>query len=133
MLFYLLIWILWYYIKIMRNTIKKHKDFLIGEQDINARCAMFFVRARPARIPDDPQYGLIVTKKIFKLAVNRNRAKRMLRDWIRYNEKNMCADMDYIFIARMPILATTRTDGRAAMRRALHYIKKQNAAKNTEK
>ena len=53
----------------MRNTIKKHDDFLVGPDDFNARCAMFFVRARPARFGDDARYGLIVTKKTFKLAV----------------------------------------------------------------
>ena len=111
----------------MRNTIKKHKDFLIGENDLNARCAMFFVRARPTHFKEDPQYGLVVTKKNFKLAVARNRAKRLLRDWIRFNEKHMSNDLDYIFIARTPILTATRTEGRNEMRKALNYIKKSHA------
>ena len=117
----------------MRDTIKKHDDFLPTEMDIDARSALFFVRARPTKFQNGGRYGITASKRTFKFAVHRNRAKRLLRDWIVYNEKHMRNDMDYIFIARMPILATTRTDGRAAMRRALHYIKKQNAAKNTEK
>ena len=123
----MLIRILWYYIADMRNTIKKHQNFLIGENDINARCALFFVRARPAHFTEDPQYGLVVTKKLFKFAVDRNRAKRLLRDWIRFNEKYMCDNLDYIFIARRGILQTNRTNGREAMRKALHYIKKLNS------
>ena len=111
----------------MRNTIKKHIDFAISDQYVNARSAFFFVRARTAKLPDDPRYGLVVTKRTFKLAVHRNRAKRLLRDWIMFNEKHMCRDMDYIFIARHPILDASRDDGRAAMRRALHYIKKTHA------
>ncbi len=108
----------------MRNTIKKHDDFLVGPDDFNARCAMFFVRARPARFSNDARYGLIVTKKTFKLAVDRNRAKRMLRDWIRFNENQMCNELDYVFIARRPLLFSGRTDGRTAMKKALHYIKR---------
>ncbi len=111
----------------MRNTIKKHIDFAISDQDVNARSAFFFVRARTAKFPDNPRYGLVVTKRTFKLAVHRNRAKRLLRDWIMFNEKHMCRDMDYVFIARHPILDASRDDGRAAMRRALHYIKKTHA------
>lgn len=118
--------------RVMRNTIKQHYNFLMSERDMNARCALFFVRARPARFPNDPQYGLIVTKKLFKFAVNRNRAKRLLRDWIRFNEKYMCDDLDYIFIARRDILNATRTDGRTAMHKALNYIKKLHAEQSKE-
>lgn len=110
----------------MRNTIKKHMDFLPSDDDINARSEFFYVRARPTHFPNDARYGLMATKRTFKLAVDRNRAKRLLRDWIRHNENHMCDDMDYIFLARHRILAATRPDGRNAMRRALHYIKKQH-------
>lgn len=113
--------------KDMRNTIKKHHNFLISDKDINARSTIFFIRARPSRKLNEPQYGLIVTKKTFKLAVDRNRAKRLLRDWIRFNEKHMCDNLDYIFIARKNILHATRSDGRDSMRKSLNYIKKINA------
>lgn len=108
----------------MRTTIKKHRNFIIEENDLNARCSLFFVRACPIRFQNDPQYGLVVTKKVFKLAVDRNRAKRLLRDWIAFNEKYMTEDLDYIFIARKAILKATRTEGRTAIRKALNYIKK---------
>ena len=108
----------------MKGTIKKHSDFLIRDGDMNARCAMFFIRARPTNFPDGGRYGLIVTKRLFKHAVDRNRAKRLLRDWIRFNAQKMHPDLDYIFIARGPILDATRTDGRTAMRKALGYLKK---------
>ncbi len=111
----------------MRSTIKKHRNFLPDPRDINARSALFFVRARPSRIQNTPQYGLIVTKRLFKFAVDRNRAKRLLRDWITFNEKYMCKELDYIFIARSSILRATRTEGRTAMRKALNYIKKSYA------
>lgn len=109
----------------MRNTIKNHIDFLMTDEDPTARSAYFLIRAKSAKCPDDARYGLIVTKKTFKLAVDRNRAKRLLRDWIAFNEKHMLANMDYVFIARRAILTATRAEGRTAMRKALHYIGKQ--------
>ena len=60
-----------------RDTIKNHNDFLAGPNDPTARCAYFLVRKKPAKYPDDARYGMIVTKKTFKHAVDRNRAKRM--------------------------------------------------------
>ncbi len=108
----------------MRNTIKRHDDFLPRVDDLNARCSLFFVRAKKIKIANDPRYGLTVTKKTFKHAVDRNRAKRLLRDWLTFNEKYLIKDLDYIFIARRTILDATREDGRQAMRRCLQYIKK---------
>ncbi len=106
----------------MRNTIKQHKDFLIAETDHTARSSLFLIRMRAARLADDPQYGLVVTKRMFRHAVDRNRAKRLLRDWIAYNEKWMRPDRDYIFISRRDILKASRTDGRVAMKKALRYL-----------
>lgn len=97
------------------------------ENDINARCHMFFIRAKPAKFPDDARYGLVVTKRTFKFAVDRNRAKRLLRDWIRFNEKLLVRDLDYVFIARPSILDATRTDGRVAMKKALRYMSRVHA------
>ena len=108
----------------MRNTIKKHSDFLASAQDIDARGEFFVVRARPAK-KEDARYGLVVTKRTFKLAVDRNRAKRVLRDWIRHNQQYMHPKLDYIFLVRHRILTASRTDGRNAVRRALQYIKKR--------
>ena len=110
--------------RIMRDTIKNHKDFAAAENDPTARSQFFLIRAKSAKFADDARYGLIVTKRTFKLAVHRNRAKRMLRDWLRFNEKQMRPELDYIIIARRAILDAGRSDGRNAMRKALHYISK---------
>ena len=111
----------------MRNTIKNHDDFLMADQDPSARCAFFLIRAKPAKFPNDPRYGLTVTKKTFRLAVDRNLAKRKLRDWIRENETLMQPQYDYVFVARHAILNASRTDGRMAMKKALNYIAKHYA------
>lgn len=108
----------------IRDTIKKHIDFATPDENPSAHCSYFLIRTKPAKYPDDARYGLVVTKKSFRLAVTRSRVKRMLRDWIAFNEKLMCSDMDYVFIARRAITDATRTDGRVAMRKALNYIRK---------
>lgn len=109
----------------IRDTIKNHRDFLMGEDDPVAKSNFFLVRAKPAKFPDDPRYGLIVTKKMFKHAVDRNRAKRLLRDWIAHCEKQMRPEWDYVYIVRRGILDATRDEGRTAMKKALHYLSKQ--------
>ncbi len=92
-----------------------------------ARHAYFIIRAKVAKYPDDPRYGLTATKRTFKHAVDRNRAKRLLRDWLRFNEKYLIPEYDYVFIARHAIVDTnpTRDAGRDAMGRALRYIQRE--------
>lgn len=109
----------------IRDTIKNHADFAASENDPVAKSNFFLVRAKKAKFKDDARYGLIVTKKTFKHAVDRNRAKRVLRDWIAHNENMMRPEWDYVFVVRRGILDATRTDGRVAMKKALHFLKKQ--------
>ena len=109
----------------IRDTIKNHSDFAMGENDPVAKSAYFLVRAKKAKTQGDARYGLIVTKKTFKHAVDRNRAKRLLRDWIAFNEGLMHDDWDYVFIGRRDILNADRTTGRTAMKKALIFLRKQ--------
>ena len=106
----------------MRDTIKDHKDFLMSPDDPTARSEYFFVRAKAARFADNPRVGFTVTKRTFKLAVDRNRAKRLLRDWVRHYSKILSDKFDYVFIARPGILTATRPMGRTAMKKAFAYI-----------
>ena len=108
----------------MRNTIKNHKDFLMTDDDAVAKCAYCLIRARHIRFPGDPQYGLVATKRTFRHATERNRAKRLLREWLRINTRQMRDDLDYVIIARPAILTATRDEGVLAMNRALHYLKR---------
>ena len=117
----------------MRNTIKNHNDFKCAVDDPMARSAFFIVRAIPAKFRDDPRYGLVVTKRTFKLAVHRNRAKRLLRDWLQFHSYIMLPEFDYIFIARAPILTATRDEGRFAMEKALSHIYRKYGTKKKKK
>ena len=116
----------------MRDTIKKHKDFLMTDDDPVAKSSFFYVRMKPSVISGDARYGVVATKKTFKLAIERNRAKRLLRDWLRFNEDYMLPDMDYVVVARHSILTAKRDDGRCAMARALNHLKKSKNSNDAE-
>jgi len=106
-----------------RKTIRNHKDFLTTPSDPVVYNSYFITKIKPAARKDS-RYGIIVSKRTLKLAVHRNRAKRLLRDWIGVNEHLMLPDKDYIFIARATILDCTREIGRAKMANALKKIAK---------
>ena len=121
----------------MRDTIKKHSQFIMHDEDPAARSAFFIVRARATMFPDGARYGLVATKRTFRHAVDRNRAKRLLREWVRHNEAYLRPDLDYVFFARTAIVGASRDAGQEAMRKALGHIAKitprQKKRKNAEK
>ena len=107
-----------------RKTILKHSDFVTPPDSIIGRSEFFIIRTKLPTIPGDARYGLVAPKRTFKLAVQRNRAKRLLRDWIAYNEDLMLPCLDYIFIACPRILGAQRDLGRERMRKSLKRIAK---------
>ena len=117
----------------MRDTIKSHSEFMFKEADPCAKSAYFIVRAKKARFKTNPRYGILVTKRTFKLAVMRNRAKRLLRDWLQYHVGMMSPEFDYVFILRHGILEADRLSGRVAMFKALRHIARKYGQKPREK
>jgi len=106
-----------------RKTIRNHKDFLTAPTDKMVTDSCFIVKIKTAA-KKDARYGIIAPKRTFKLAIQRNRAKRLLRDWILNSEHLMLPDMDYIFIARSAILECSREKGREQMAKALEKLSK---------
>ena len=105
-----------------RKTIIKHEDFMTPPDTITGRSEFFFIKTRLAKYPKDPRYGLVASKRMFKLAVDRNRAKRLLRDWIEFNQDLMLPALDYIFLATPKIFAAQRDAARELMRKSLRRI-----------
>lgn len=103
----------------MRNTIKRHSDFLPCDADPVVRTPMFILRMTPTRFAGDARYGIITAKKAFKLAVHRNRARRLLRVWLRECDALLNPGYDYILIARTDILKAARDEGVAMMTKAI--------------
>ena len=107
-----------------RDTIKKHSDFFTSPEHPSARNDIFILKTKPAKNLGMGRFGVVATKKTFKLAVDRNRAKRLLRDWIGFYERFMLPNIDYIFIAKREILDADRHTGRKNMRNTLQKIAK---------
>ena len=106
-----------------RKTIRNHRDFLTTPDD-KVVTNQFFITKMKNMVKKDARYGVIASKKTFKLAVQRNRVKRLLRDWVAFNEDLMLPDMDYIFIARAAVLGCSREVGRQKMQNALKKLSK---------
>lgn len=106
-----------------RKTIRNHKDFFTTPDDPTYANHYFIVKAKNA-VKKDSRYGIIASKRSFKLAVQRNRAKRLLRDWIAVNENLMMPTKDYIFIARINIFDCSREIGRSKMAHAIKKVSK---------
>ena len=105
-----------------RKTIRNHNDFFVPKNGLVARNDYFVVKAKAAKFSDSPRYGIVVTKKIFKLATIRNRAKRVLRDWVAHNEDLMIDVLDYVVIASDKLLICSHEDGRNYMQDAMKKI-----------
>ena len=69
--------------------------------------------------PRAPLFGVVASKRTFRRAVDRNRAKRLLREAFRLNRAAVKTPGDVVLLARGKILAakrqTVETDFRAAM------------------
>ena len=109
-----------------RKTIRNNKDFYVAPDGIMVWCDLFLIKVKPAKIDGDARYGIITTKRSFKLAIDRNRVKRMMRDWIAFNENLMMPEFDYVFIPRVKILGTERDIGRSNMKILLKKIIKKS-------
>jgi ribonuclease P protein component len=69
--------------------------------------------------------GVVASKRTFRRAVDRNRAKRLLREAFRLNRGRIAADADLVIIARRQILKAKCAD---AEREFMRLIKKAGFA-----
>ncbi len=109
---------------VMRNIFKKHSNFAAHRESDFVKTKFFIAKAGKTLFPNDARYGFIVTKKSMKRAVQRNRAKRLLRVWLRLNEEFLLPELDYIFIARREILDASFTDAVNQMKDAIEKLNK---------
>ena len=86
-------------------------------------CELFIALARPALWTNDARYGITATKRTLRHAVDRNRAKRRMRAWLRHNEKFMSPVLDYVFILRAPVLDVDFATGNGLVEKAIKKLR----------
>jgi ribonuclease P protein component len=69
------------------------------------------------------RYGLVATKKSFETAVKRNRARRLVREWLRLSASALDPALDYSFVLRPLILDASREDGIKELKKTLLKLK----------
>jgi ribonuclease P protein component len=76
----------------------------------------YFERAEPGLSGGEarPRVGFSVSKRLGS-AVDRNRVKRVLRETFRANDQSFKGNMDFVLIARTPILELLESGGSKAV------------------
>jgi ribonuclease P protein component len=102
----------------LKNTIKSRSDFNF-DNSISIAEPAFIMKLRP-KTHENGRFGIIASKKIFPKAVQRNRAKRLIRAWM--NIVKLPVTHDFLFIARSNILETGAPEGVKQLKNALGSI-----------
>ncbi len=88
----------------LKNRLKKEKDFQrVFDKGRFAASDLVSVKF-VGNGTDDTRVGFIVSKKVSKKAVLRNKVKRMLREAVRSKMNDMTAGFDIIVIAKKGLL-----------------------------
>jgi ribonuclease P protein component len=66
---------------------------------------------------DGVRMGVVASKRTFRRAVDRNRAKRLIREAFRQERVNLCGTADLVIVARQRILAAGAVAARDEFRR----------------
>lgn len=110
----------------MRKTLSRRIDFInISKQIPTFVCDFFILKIRHSIIINNGKYGIVASKKTFEhSAIKRNRAIRLIREWIRLNKEQLNSNIDYVFIARHKILESSLDTGLKYMKQALETANK---------
>ncbi|MCL2629104.1 MAG: ribonuclease P protein component [Alphaproteobacteria bacterium] len=105
-----------------RESFKKRADFLRLKDCGASFVARFFIaNAAPAReIP--ARYGITASLSTFDNSVKRNRARRLMREWLRLEADALDPGKDYSFVLRAAILNAKREEGVKELKKVLEKL-----------
>jgi len=114
-----------------RARLQKHAKLLkaaefdqVFKQSVRSSDQYFTVLARPNK-QDLPRLGLAISKKRVRLAVGRNRLKRLIRENFRLSEQNACAD--YVVMAGSGAAKASNEDLLSALEKHWKTLKQKCA------
>ena len=91
--------------RILKSSV--FQDAFDGRQRFRGRFAMLLLRNG---IDSDLRLGVAAGKRTFRKAVDRSRAKRLLREAYRLNRWRLSGSSDVVLVARRSILEASRQD-----------------------
>ena len=89
------------------QRLRRNADFCaVREQGRRIDCGVFLLtwRVRPAGSPANPRVGVVASRAAVGNAVQRNRAKRRLREIYRRNQSLVPPGLDLVLTARIALL-----------------------------
>ena len=81
------------------NKIKKSKDFSLiynKSQKMHTKYAIIFIKEN---MNNEQRFGFVASKKTGN-AVQRNRIKRLFREFVKENGQNLKKNSDYVFVGK---------------------------------
>jgi ribonuclease P protein component len=72
---------------------------------------------------ENPKFAFVISKKVSKLAVNRNRVKRAMSEAVRRNVKNVPNKIQIVFLAKKSIVERSTEE---IMKEVESFISKSN-------
>lgn len=72
-----------------------------GQKKQSDNFGVFFKNRKDDMIP---KFAFVISKKISKLAVNRNRVKRAMSESVRHNVNKVPCGVDFVFLAKKSIV-----------------------------
>lgn len=99
-----------------RGRLLSHQRFGATFNANNSSAGRHIVMWIRATAGERGQVGVIAQKKIFPRAVDRNRAKRILREAYRLQQHEVHPEMDLILLARKPILNASLSEVKKTFR-----------------
>lgn len=122
-----------------RGRLSRSEDFArvyrTGRSVANKYLVLYYFE-RPSQgaveVSGEPRVGISVSKRLGH-AVGRNRIKRVLREALRANDQSLRGNMDFVLIARTPIVELLETGGfRAVEAKMLEVFRKASLVSSGE-
>ena len=105
-----------------KEILRKRESFsYMKEESFLVRGSYFFLFFKPSLEPNETfnKIGFLVTKKQIKLAVHRNRAKRLMREAYRLLKNKIKVGYYFLLIANRKILTCSVLDVKKQLQEAL--------------
>ena len=105
-----------------KQRIRTTKDFLlVREQGKHFSCSLFVLQGRETDL-GLRRLGVIVSKRVAKSAVDRNRLRRLFKEIFRQNQEQLPLSCDIVLLARKRALESNFANTKKLFIKAKNYV-----------